>query len=111
MSATTFRDYDDGCSGLVWCANAHKWLCGGSLGVVYQLEKGNDKFESKTFNAGDSAVTALVVNEAINIVAHSNGDCVAIRALDDLDQVKEERAVRRTLSISHLQFTSTGKFL
>jgi hypothetical protein len=111
MLPAPFRDAGDGCSGLVWSGKLKSWICGGSLGLGYQLHHGADLFQQKTFNSDDSAVTAVAVHDNVSLLAHAAGDSVSLRSLDDLDELKEEKVVRRTLNITHLDFMADGKFL
>lgn len=108
---TSFRDSAEGCSGLVFSKSLNKWICGGSLGQAFELTPGGEGFTPIAFNSDDSAVTAVAVADNQNLLAHSAADSVTLRLLSNLEEAKEALVVRRTLPISHLQFTSSGNHL
>lgn len=111
MQLSTFRDAEDGCSEAIYSKSAMKWICGGSLGQAFEMNKGMTSFSTLQFNADDSAVTAVAVNEGKGLLAHSAGDSVTLRLLNDLESVKETLICRRSLPISHLQFSPDNNFL
>lgn len=111
-----FRDGSDGCSGLLYCAEDQTWWAGGSLGLIYSLEaKQNLRTNSDEFSSREvysQSISSLAYDAASSTMILGCEDSVIARQYPEIDDMAHHKLItRRSLAITHLQFTSNGQHL
>lgn len=104
-----FREAGSLPSGLAWNAKDEVWFCGDDFGNVMIYSEVKDSFEG--FNACDSSINAVAINNTGNICALGFNDALNLREYPKVNSVVKDSLLRKELPPTCIQYDSTGSLM